>query len=191
MLKSIKKERKFKEPAIKESPYYKHPTDKGVACKLFSRLPLQAAEDAVFNMLFGFTYDKSGRRTGYDDGTTAAVYTYDALGRQTGGTVDYGAFSLDYGYTYDAKNDRKTFVAPDGDNYFGGPEPYYHTPMYQGIFDTYVGTNLRFGCTILKYYLDLEKGDLKRALGRYNGSLGERKYPNLVLDKLRLKWYRV
>jgi soluble lytic murein transglycosylase-like protein len=55
----------------------------------------------------------------------------------------------------------------------------------------HVGTNLRFGCTILKYYLDLEKGDLKRALGRYNGSLGQRKYPNLVLDKLRLKWFRV
>jgi soluble lytic murein transglycosylase-like protein len=55
----------------------------------------------------------------------------------------------------------------------------------------HIGTNLRFGCTILKYYLELEKGDLKRALGRYNGSLGQRKYPNLVLDKLRLKWYRV
>ena len=55
----------------------------------------------------------------------------------------------------------------------------------------HIDTNLRFGCTILKYYLDLENGDLKRALGRYNGSLGQRKYPNLVLDKLRLKWYRV
>ncbi len=55
----------------------------------------------------------------------------------------------------------------------------------------HIGTNLRFGCTILKYYLEIEEGDLKRALGRYNGSLGERKYPNLVLDKLRLKWYRV
>ena len=54
----------------------------------------------------------------------------------------------------------------------------------------HIDTNLRFGCTILKYYLDIEKGDLKRALGRYNGSLGKRKYPNKVLDKLRLKWYR-
>ncbi len=54
----------------------------------------------------------------------------------------------------------------------------------------HIDTNLRFGCTILKYYLDMEKGDLKRALGRYNGSLGKRKYPNKVLDKLRLKWYR-
>jgi soluble lytic murein transglycosylase-like protein len=54
-----------------------------------------------------------------------------------------------------------------------------------------IETNLRFGCTILKYYLDLEKGDLLRALGRYNGSLGRRTYPNLVLDKLRLKWFRL
>jgi soluble lytic murein transglycosylase-like protein len=54
----------------------------------------------------------------------------------------------------------------------------------------HIDTNLRFGCTILKYYLDMEKGDLKRALGRYNGSLGSRKYPNRVLDKLRLKWFR-
>lgn len=54
----------------------------------------------------------------------------------------------------------------------------------------HIGTNLRFGCTILKYYLEMEDGDLKRALGRYNGSLGQRMYPNKVLDKLRLKWYR-
>jgi soluble lytic murein transglycosylase-like protein len=55
----------------------------------------------------------------------------------------------------------------------------------------HINTNLRFGCTILKYYLDLEDGDLQRALGRYNGSLGRRTYPNKVLDRLRLKWFRV
>ena len=38
--------------------------------------------------------------------------------------------------------------------------------------------------------MDMEKGDLIRALGRYNGSLGQRKYPNKVLDRLRLKWFR-
>lgn len=41
-------------------------------------------------------------------------------------------------------------------------------------------TNLRYGCTILRHYLDIEKGDLFRALGRYNGSLGKAEYPNLV-----------
>jgi soluble lytic murein transglycosylase-like protein len=55
----------------------------------------------------------------------------------------------------------------------------------------YIDTNLRFGCTILKYYLDLEKGDLQRALGRYNGSLGKRDYPNRVIDRLRNKWFRM
>ncbi len=41
-------------------------------------------------------------------------------------------------------------------------------------------TNLRFGCVILRHYLDLEGGDLVYALGRYNGSRGKREYPNLV-----------
>jgi len=54
----------------------------------------------------------------------------------------------------------------------------------------HVDTNLRYGCTILKFYLDKEKGDLRRALGRYNGSLGQRKYPNRVVDKLTRKWFR-
>ena len=47
-------------------------------------------------------------------------------------------------------------------------------------------TNLRYGCTILRHYLDIEKGDLYRALGRYNGSLGRPEYPNLV----RAAWER-
>jgi soluble lytic murein transglycosylase-like protein len=42
-------------------------------------------------------------------------------------------------------------------------------------------TNLRFGCAILRHYIDMEKGDLFRALGRYNGSLGRPEYPNMVL----------
>jgi soluble lytic murein transglycosylase-like protein len=51
-------------------------------------------------------------------------------------------------------------------------------------------TNLRYGCTILRFYYDKEKGDLRRALGRYNGSLGQRKYPNKVIDKLSKKWFQ-
>jgi len=51
-------------------------------------------------------------------------------------------------------------------------------------------TNLRYGCTILRFYLDKENGDLRRALGRYNGSLGKRKYPNKVIDKLSKKWFK-
>lgn len=47
-------------------------------------------------------------------------------------------------------------------------------------------TNLRFGCVILRHYIDVEKGNLFRALGRYNGSLGKARYPN----KVRKKWQR-
>lgn len=41
-------------------------------------------------------------------------------------------------------------------------------------------TNLRYGCTILRHYLDIEKGNMFRALGRYNGSLGKAEYPNAI-----------
>lgn len=46
-------------------------------------------------------------------------------------------------------------------------------------------TNLRYGCTILRHYLDIEKGDLFRALGRYNGSTGQAPYPNAVTAAMR------
>jgi soluble lytic murein transglycosylase-like protein len=48
--------------------------------------------------------------------------------------------------------------------------------------------NLRYGCTILRHYLDIERGDLYRALGRYNGSLGKPQYPNLVLGAWKKHW---
>ena len=51
-------------------------------------------------------------------------------------------------------------------------------------------TNLRMGCTILKYYLDKEKGDLIRGLARYNGSAGTRKYADKVLSVLRTHWFK-
>lgn len=49
-------------------------------------------------------------------------------------------------------------------------------------------TNLRYGCTILRHYLDIERGDLYRALGRYNGSLGQPEYPNLVKGAWHGRW---
>lgn len=49
-------------------------------------------------------------------------------------------------------------------------------------------TNLRYGCTILRHYVDIEKGNLFRALGRYNGSLGQATYPNLVLAAWTRHW---
>ncbi len=46
-------------------------------------------------------------------------------------------------------------------------------------------TNLRFGCVILRHYLDREKGDVFMTLGRYNGSRGKAEYPNAVLGAKR------
>jgi soluble lytic murein transglycosylase-like protein len=48
----------------------------------------------------------------------------------------------------------------------------------RSLFD--MRTNLRYGCTILRHYLDREKGDLYLALGRYNGSRGQAEYPKAV-----------
>jgi soluble lytic murein transglycosylase-like protein len=53
------------------------------------------------------------------------------------------------------------------------------------LFD--MRSNIRYGCSILRHYIDIEKGDLYRALGRYNGSLGKPEYPNLVLAAWK-KW---
>ena len=49
-------------------------------------------------------------------------------------------------------------------------------------------TNLRFGCVILRHYLDREKGDLFLALGRYNGSRGKAEYPDAVFAARR-QWH--
>ncbi len=48
--------------------------------------------------------------------------------------------------------------------------------------------NVRMGCTILKFYLDREKGDYTRALARYNGSVGRRNYSDQVLGRLARRW---
>jgi soluble lytic murein transglycosylase-like protein len=49
-------------------------------------------------------------------------------------------------------------------------------------------TNLRYGALILRHYIDIERGDLFRALGRYNGSLGQPGYPNLVVGAWKRNW---
>jgi soluble lytic murein transglycosylase-like protein len=46
-------------------------------------------------------------------------------------------------------------------------------------------TNIRFGCVIFRHYLDIERGDLFMALGRYNGSRGKAEYPNAVFANQR------
>jgi len=54
-----------------------------------------------------------------------------------------------------------------------------------------IDTNTLLGCQILRYYLDMERGDFVKGLARYNGSVGRRWYSDRVLEKLRTKWHRV
>ncbi|ABC31468.1 Soluble lytic murein transglycosylase and related regulatory protein (some contain LysM/invasin domains) [Hahella chejuensis KCTC 2396] len=70
-------------------------------------------------------------------------------------------------------------VMPFWINEIGRPEDNLHD----------VATNLRYGCTILKHYLDKEKGNLIRALARYNGSLGKTWYPERVLVAWERYWF--
>ncbi|MGB5259445.1 MAG: transglycosylase SLT domain-containing protein [Gammaproteobacteria bacterium] len=56
------------------------------------------------------------------------------------------------------------------------------------LFD--IATNLRFGCTILNIYLKRERGDMRKALARYNGSVGKNWYPARVYKALSRRWYR-
>ena len=53
-----------------------------------------------------------------------------------------------------------------------------------------IRTNLRMGCTILRYYMDMEPDDIGRALARYNGSLGSTIYPNKVINALNRNWFK-
>ncbi|ASK26553.1 lytic transglycosylase domain-containing protein [Neisseria chenwenguii] len=69
-------------------------------------------------------------------------------------------------------------VMPFWKNYIGKPT--------HNLFD--IRTNLRYGCTILRHYNNLENGNLRRALARFNGSLGSDKYPNAVLGTWRNRW---
>jgi len=57
------------------------------------------------------------------------------------------------------------------------------------LFD--IKTNLRMGCTILRYYFDMEDGDLTPALARYNGSTGKTWYSERVLGRLSARWFQL
>ena len=61
-----------------------------------------------------FSFDERNLPTGYDDGTTSAVYVYDDLGRKTGETVDYGNFNISHSYSYYANGQKESYTAPDG-----------------------------------------------------------------------------
>ena len=69
-------------------------------------------------------------------------------------------------------------VMPFWQRYIGKPE--------HNLFD--IRTNLRYGCTILRHYRNVENGNLHRALARYNGSLGSSRYPDAVVGAWKNRW---
>jgi hypothetical protein len=86
-------------------------------------------------------------------------------------------------------NFRKYAVSNAGARGFMQVMPFWVRQIGNGGHDLFtLRTNLRYGCTILRYYLEIEQGDLYRALGRYNGSLGRGEYPNAVLASMNRYW---
>jgi soluble lytic murein transglycosylase-like protein len=80
-------------------------------------------------------------------------------------------------------NFRKRAISSVGARGFMQVMPFWTRVLADGdanrLFDMH--TNLRFGCVIMRHYLDREQGDMFMALGRYNGSRGKSQYPNAVL----------
>ncbi len=86
-------------------------------------------------------------------------------------------------------NFRKFAVSPVGARGYMQVMPFWARLIGDGDASKlfHLQTNLRFGCVILRHYLELERGDLFYALGRYNGSRGQPQYPNAVLAATR-RW---
>jgi soluble lytic murein transglycosylase-like protein len=84
---------------------------------------------------------------------------------------------------------RKYAVSSAGARGFMQVMPFWTTLIGQPQHNLFhLRTNLRYGCVILKHYLDMEHGDYYRALGRYNGSLGKPEYPNSVVRAWTGNW---
>jgi soluble lytic murein transglycosylase-like protein len=82
---------------------------------------------------------------------------------------------------------RKFAVSPVGARGYMQVMPFWTRLIGNGDPSSlfHMQTNLRFGCVILRHYLDRENGDLYMALGRYNGSRGRPQYPNAVFAASR------
>lgn len=111
-------------------------------------------------------------------------------------TLDYEAIragldrQLVLGLIQVESNFRKYAVSSAGARGYMQVMPFWTTVIGDGdprsLFD--MRTNLRYGCVILRHYLDMERGDLFLALGRYNGSRGRAAYPNAVLAAWQGRW---
>ena len=84
---------------------------------------------------------------------------------------------------------RKYAISPVGARGYMQVMPFWSRLIGDGDASRlfHLQTNLRFGCVILRHYLDRERGDLFMALGRYNGSRGRSEYPDAVFAARR-RW---
>jgi soluble lytic murein transglycosylase-like protein len=111
-------------------------------------------------------------------------------------TLDYEALrsgldrQLVLGLVQVESNFRKYAISVAGARGFMQVMPFWTNVIGDGdarrLFD--MRTNLRYGTVILRHYLDIERGDLYMALGRYNGSRGRSQYPDAVLSAWKGRW---
>ncbi|SEA92796.1 lytic transglycosylase domain-containing protein [Variovorax sp. YR216] len=96
--------------------------------------------------------------------------------------------SLVLGLVQVESNFRKFAVSSAGARGYMQVMPFWTRSIGDGNPSTlfHMQTNLRFGCVILRHYLDRESGDLFMTLGRYNGSRGKSPYPSAVFANQRL-----
>jgi soluble lytic murein transglycosylase-like protein len=84
---------------------------------------------------------------------------------------------------------RKYAVSPVGARGYTQVMPFWLKAIGSSDHNLFqLRTNLRYGALILRHYIDIERGDLFRALGRYNGSLGRSEYPTLVVGAWKQHW---
>jgi soluble lytic murein transglycosylase-like protein len=84
---------------------------------------------------------------------------------------------------------RKYAVSPVGARGFTQVMPFWVKAIGNPDHNLFqLRTNLRYGALILRHYIDIERGDYYRALGRYNGSLGRPEYPTLVVGAWKRHW---
>ncbi len=140
---------------------------------------------------------KSGTRAWFDEmSKRLAPKMADALSRDEFiATVHYEATragldpQLVLGVIQHESNFRKYAVSPADARGYMQVMPFWTKLIGNAEHNLFhLRTNLRYGCVILRHYLDTENGDLYRALGRYNGSLGRPEYPTAVLAVMNRNW---
>ncbi|WP_161629876.1 RHS repeat-associated core domain-containing protein [Desulfogranum japonicum] len=79
---------------------------------------LQKSADSQPEKTVILDFNQQGQLTGYNDGATKGIYTYDILGRELHGQVDYGTFLAQHAYTYYKNGLKKSYTAPDGETHY-------------------------------------------------------------------------